>query len=645
MSKQLIFGTLIGLIILSATLFPIDNDVKAFHSKAERALLRQILQGPIDSTIIFPTAGNCSGCHGYDTNHYAMVDFFGNDVNIHDDWRATMMANAAKDPFWRAKVSHEILVTPAEFHDAIETKCTSCHAPNGHYTARLRGHEYYTMEDLLADTIGLDGVSCTTCHKISAEQLGQNHSGNINFDTNRVVYGPYFLPFAPPMAEFVGMEPLFGDHVTDAGLCASCHTLLTEPIGTNGQLLGTTFVEQATYHEWLNSDYEQEQSCQGCHLPRLEEPVVISANYLFLEGRSPFGLHEMAGANTFMLQLMKEHRAELGIDASPEDFDATIEATYKMLQNKSLSSNLEWMGVQEDTAYFQLQLTNRAGHKLPSGYPSRRLFIEFIATTEAGDTLFHSGRFNENYELIDEDAGVEPHYAVINRPDQVQIYEMAAGDDTGGFTVVLEHADRMLKDNRLPPRGFSTADEVYDTTRIVGRALTDENFNYDNGEEGSGGDILEFHIPTLGYEGRVQVTARAYYHSLPPRWLAPILAESTPEIDTFRQMFNSMDNAPVLIAELSLADIEFPSVSSASDVIAAQIKVFPNPVRSERVEIRAGAGIAIQHLSLFDAKGRKIQSWGPGTQQIQLPVQPGLYFLHLHTSRGLITKRLIKNTW
>lgn len=641
MSRQLLFGALIGLLILSATLFPIDNGVKAFHTKAERALLRQILEGPIDSTIIFPTAGNCSGCHGFDTNGYAMVDFFGNDVNIHDDWRATMMANAAKDPFWRAKVSHEILVTPAEFHNAIETKCTSCHAPNGHYTALLRGHEAYTMEDLLADTIGLDGVSCTTCHKISAEQLGDTHSGNINFDTNRVVYGPYFLPFAPPMADFVGLEPLFGDHVTDAGLCAPCHTLLTEPIGTNGQLLGTTFVEQATYHEWLNSDYELEQSCQGCHLPRLEEPIVISANYLFLEGRSPFGLHELAGANTFMLQLMKEHRAELGINALPEHFDATIEATYNMLQNKSLYSSLEWMGVEEDTAYFQLKLTNRAGHKLPSGYPSRRLFVEFVATTEAGDTLFHSGRFNENYELIDEDAGVEPHYAVINQPGQVQIYEMAAGDDTGGFTVVLEHADRMLKDNRLPPRGFSTADEVYDTTRIVGRALTDANFNYDNGEEGSGSDILEFHIPTLGYEGLVQVTARAYYHSLPPRWLAPIFAESTPEIDTFRQMFDRMDNAPVLMAEHVLSDVEFPSASSTSEALTNRVRVFPNPSYSGWVQVRPANGLTIMGAVLYTVQGEPIMHWRGNLRRLQLPAV-GLYYLYLNTSEGVVVKKLIR---
>lgn len=641
MSKQLLFGALIGLIVLSATLLPIDNDVQAFHTEAERALLRQILQGPIDSSIIFPTAAHCQGCHGSDTNGYAMVDLLGNDVNIHDGWRATMMANAAKDPFWRAKVSHELLVAPAQFHGAIQAKCTSCHAPNGHYTALYRGHEQYTMQDLLQDTIGLDGVTCTTCHKISTEQFGDTHSGNINFDTNRVVYGPYFLPFAPPMADFVGLEPLFGDHVTEAGLCAPCHTLLTEPISTAGELIGATFVEQATYHEWLNSDYEQEQSCQGCHMPRLEEPIVISANYLFLEGRSPYGLHELAGANTFMLQLMKEHRAELGIDARPEHFDATIAATFRMLQEKSLYSSLAWMGVAEDTAYFQMKLTNRAGHKFPSGYPSRRLFIEFVVTTEAGDTLFHSGRFNEKYELVDEDAGVEPHYAVISRPDQVQIYEMAAGDDTGGFTVVLEHAYSMLKDNRLPPRGFSTADEVYDTTRVVGRALADENFNHDEGEEGSGSDILEFHIPTQGYEGQVRATARAYYHALPPRWLAPIFAASTPQIDTFRRMYDRMDNAPALVAEHTLADIEFPPVSAVEEVAAARVKVFPNPSAEGWVEIRPTDGLEILGALLYDAKGIKVREWKREVHRIWLPAD-GLYFLHLKTKEGGIVKKLVR---
>ena len=34
------------------------------------------------------------------------------DVNVTDYWRSTLMANSAHDPFWRAKVRHEVLVNP-----------------------------------------------------------------------------------------------------------------------------------------------------------------------------------------------------------------------------------------------------------------------------------------------------------------------------------------------------------------------------------------------------------------------------------------------------------------------------------------------------------------------------------------------------
>jgi hypothetical protein len=49
---------------------------------------------------------------------------------------------------------------------------------------------------------------------------------------------------------------------------------------------------------------------------------------------------------------------------------------------------------------------------------------------------------------------VEPHYQIINRPDQAQIYEMVMGDVNGQFTTVLMRGYAPLKDNRLPPIGF-----------------------------------------------------------------------------------------------------------------------------------------------------------------------------------------------
>ena len=70
----------------------------------------------------FVGSGLCVMCHE------ALVDSTGADVSITNDWRSTMMANAAKDPAWRAKVASETARNPA-LKDVIEKKCAKCHTP------------------------------------------------------------------------------------------------------------------------------------------------------------------------------------------------------------------------------------------------------------------------------------------------------------------------------------------------------------------------------------------------------------------------------------------------------------------------------------------------------------------------------------
>ncbi|MEO6760187.1 MAG: hypothetical protein ABIO24_12090, partial [Saprospiraceae bacterium] len=410
--------------------FPVFNKKSSFHSEAELAYFLRHgfktnpLTGlgpggpqeiPIDSNILFPTGKVCGGCHGFDPNMHALITTSGEDVNIYDDWRSTMMANSAKDPFWRAKVTHEILVNPAHALE-LQDKCTSCHAPAGHYQAKLHDHqEFYTLADLYTDTLGLDGVTCQVCHAQSPKLLGDLFSGELNFDTNylRVAYGPYPVVFAPPMHQFVGITPVFGEHMGDAGLCAGCHTLITKTVDQAGAYTGQTFVEQATYHEWLNSRFDEEHdniTCQGCHVPRLNDEIIISANYQFLTPKFPFFLHELAGANVSMLQLMRDNRDKLGITATPAQFDSTIAATLRMLQKKSLILELQPGVLTGDSMHFELRLSNKAGHKVPSGYPSRRAWVEFVVKDQTGAELFHSGRMNADGSLPDENANFEPHY-------------------------------------------------------------------------------------------------------------------------------------------------------------------------------------------------------------------------------------------
>lgn len=642
-----IITAILGSILLLA-LIPGKQVGLVFHDADEYQQYRLLSESiPIDSSIIFPVATLCAGCHGHDTLKYGMVTEAGLDVNVYDDWESSMMANSAKDPFWRAKVSHEILVNP-EHRMQLETKCTSCHAPQGHFTAILRGADFYTMEQLLNDTIGLDGVSCAACHTISTENLGRQFSGNLSFDTSRIMFGPYQEPFLGPMEDFVGFRPVYSDHINDAGLCAGCHTLITESVDLDGNPTGESFVEQATYHEWLNSVYDDEDkvtqpvTCQECHIPRIEEEIVISANYLFLEGRTPYGLHDLVGGNTMMLKLMRDNREALGITAAEESFEETIAKTMTMLQDKTLDLDVALDGMDPDSLYLSVLLKNKAGHKFPSGYPSRRAFIEFLAITEAGDTLFKSGVMDSDFEVFGQENETVPHFQLINEEHEVQIYELVLGDIEGNFTTVLERAYAPLKDNRLVPVGFKKSHASYDTTRIVGHAESDPDFNRNNSIEGTGTDRIAYHFPKQGYTGYIDVSVRVYYQSLPPRWMEEMFNENTPEIDTFRDMYYAADRSPVLIAEQVIEDIFVDPGTAVKEVSIAGIEVYPNPSTGQELTIRYPDHLKINRVLMYNSLGQFVGETQLNGNALTLPEATGMLYLLFDSSDGLYIEKILR---
>ncbi|MFN3875321.1 MAG: hypothetical protein ACK4L7_05380, partial [Flavobacteriales bacterium] len=112
-----------------------------YHTQAEIDAFRGGGQGLASgANNFFRASGDCYGCHGPDNFGpvFANRDANGHDVNPIDAWRSTMMGNSARDPFWRAKVSHEVSVNPGH-QAALEDKCTSCHAPMGRYDKHLMG--------------------------------------------------------------------------------------------------------------------------------------------------------------------------------------------------------------------------------------------------------------------------------------------------------------------------------------------------------------------------------------------------------------------------------------------------------------------------------------------------------------------------
>ncbi len=620
--------------LLSNIEFGDSQNTSYFHSPEEMATIELMLFDtmlPDLENELFAASGVCVQCHGYDTAGVASVDAAGLDINVVDDWRATMMANSAKDPFWRAKVTHETLLFP-QHKTEIEDKCVSCHAPLGSFNAAHEGMAHYGMDDLKNDGMGQDGVSCLACHQISPDSLGLVFSGNVKYEIFEVAFGPFENPLSSPMVTETGYQPEFSEHISDAGVCASCHTLQTQTIDYDGNLTGNIFVEQATYHEWLNSVYKDSVSCQNCHMPSLDKWLVMLIAGSQTKPRPSFSQHEFVGGNVTMLNLLKNNIEELDIKASPEQFDEVIAKTEAMLQQKSLNLELDLIERTADTAFFELNLTNLAGHKFPSGYPSRRSFIEFLVKNEAGDTLFISGKMDENFEVYGQNATYEPHYQSINSEEQVQIYELVMGDVNGDVTTVLVRADHPIKDNRLPPKGFTTSDPVYDTTIIAGNALIDTDFNYENGIEGSGSDAIYYNIPMDGFVDVLEITAKVYYQPTPPKWMKEMFDESTPEIESFKTMFAATDRSPVLMKEMTI----FAEAISNNYEVGTKTGialVFPVPSSDGNISIKS---LQKHQLKIFSATGLLIDqvSNGAGNYQVQLH-GTGIYFFRFENKIGL----------
>jgi len=139
---------------------------------------------PTDRGTLFSASGVCAACHT------SMVDEAGIDVSTDTFWRTSMMANSARDPYWQASVRGETLTYP-ELRAAIEDKCATCHTTMAHATVAAAAGTGQLLDDGFlnpADTLhglAVDGVSCTVCHQIRDEGLGESdsYSGGFEIDT------------------------------------------------------------------------------------------------------------------------------------------------------------------------------------------------------------------------------------------------------------------------------------------------------------------------------------------------------------------------------------------------------------------------------------------------------------------------------
>jgi hypothetical protein len=445
------------------------------------------------TTSHFSGSGNCATCHD------GLTDTSGENVSIVRDWGASMMANAAKDPLWRAKVATE-LERNAHLAPLIKDKCTKCHAPMANYEiTKVQGGEVplFGADGVLNPNHALydaamNGVSCTLCHQIMDDaSLGTlaGSSGHYNINDTKTIYGQFSDIFGQPMVNFTGYTPAYSEHVSDSALCATCHDLKTPYVNADGEVLTTTpeseFPEQMPYTEWENSIFadtgSNPTSCQDCHMPKTTSKV--SNRPRWLGTKDGFAKHHLVGANTVMLTLLRDNAAQL--DVTSTNLDLSIDRARTMLQSAA-TVEIVSASVNSGLLEARVKVRNNSGHKVPTSYPSRRMWLHFTVTDSDNTVVFESGRINTDGAIADADNDAdqsvfEPHYNTITSPDQVQIYEAIMGDSGDQVTYTLLRAARYLKDNRLTPKGFDKL-AVPDDVAVHGAALNDADFNLGSDE-------------------------------------------------------------------------------------------------------------------------------------------------------------------
>jgi len=260
---------------------------------------------------------------------------------------------------------------------------------------------------------------------------------------------------------------------------------------------------------------------------------IVSRQPNGLAAKDGFAKHHLAGANTTMLTLLKNNAAQLDVTSS--NMDSGIERARAMLQS---SVDLEIVSASVDNGVLEVRvkLNNNSGHKTPTAYPSRRMWLNFKVTDSNHAVVFESGKINTDGSIVgadnDADQSVfEPHYNLITSADQVQIYETIMGNSDSEVTYTLLRGAQYLKDNRLTPKGFNKISVPSDVA-VQGQAVNDADFNL-------GSDEVIYRIPVVA-TGELDVSVSLNYQTIAHGFLQDLYRDNQlQQVQTFKSMYDA----------------------------------------------------------------------------------------------------------
>jgi hypothetical protein len=475
--------------------------------------------GDVGRNVLAPSE-SCATCHAY----------YDPNLEPYFNWRGSLMGQAGRDPLFMAQMTN----ANQDVQD-VGNFCLRCHMPN----AILTGSALHADGSTLSD-YDREGVMCHFCHSLvdpiykpgisppedlpilAALPEVPAHYGNAMFviDPSGTRRGPRTDAQSPH-------DVIPSAFHTSGDLCGTCHDVgnvatTRQPDGSfRYNQIGrpspsddphTMFPLERTYTEWKLSAYANGgvdtggrfggtvdrpmESCQDCHMP-----VGPGQAAFFGPVRRDVARHSFAGAAAQVLDLIAEYtRGDSAVD--PRALIRGRESAVAMLE-KAAS-----LRVSQDGGSLCVRLTNESGHKLPTGHiEGRRVWLSVKFLGASGELLRTYGHYDEQQAELDESS--------------TRVYEMVVGlsepaaQQTGlpaGPTGHMSLADTIVKDNRIPPRGFQNAAYEAGGAPVVAHSYADGQY----------WDEAWFTIPP----GAASVSVQVEYQNTPKHYIEELRANN-----------------------------------------------------------------------------------------------------------------------
>lgn len=324
-------------------------------------------------------------------------------TDIYAQWNGSMHAVAHIDPVYLKL----FVIASKETNSTFDEFCTKCHSPIAIITGEKPSADNYRVSE-----VAEKGISCDFCHTVNASTGIAN--GAFVSSPGKIKYGPFddsnYSTFH---------TTAYSELHTKSEFCGMCHDV-NHPF--NGLPL------ESTYTEWKEGPYNPSTPCQDCHMTPGITKFMKNPGRAASGGpvREHISTHDFVGGNAMLPGLL----------GSPE---------HDRLAKERLSSaaTLEIENIEQtnETVKFNVKVTNvGAGHKIPTGLTEARMvWLTIDVRDKTGKEVFSSGE-------MDKDGYIEEHAVV---------YHTVLGDAGGKPTMKVWLADRILSDNRIPPKGQS----------------------------------------------------------------------------------------------------------------------------------------------------------------------------------------------